>query len=155
MNYAACLWRQNVLAAPDIKTPEDWAPCAKACRDGQCAAVTMRQEEVLAGKSIYFMARDIVRRAADSVRQWVMPTGYGTKDSKPIPKAKPKATSALDAMGDAGDLASAITLAATEAASKPIVATEPAKPIPAALPGESPLQMARRLAAERNAHGQA
>lgn len=144
MSYAACLWRQNVLSAPDIKTPADWAPCAQAARHNECPANTMRKEEVLAGKAIYFVERSSFRTAVETmkatVREWVMPKSVTAPRS--APRSLPK-TTMLDAMGDAGGYAEAITAAATA----PRVET---RPIPVAQAGESPLQMARRLAAERN-----
>lgn len=153
MNYAACLWRQNVLATPNVKTPADWSGCDQARLNKTCTALLMRSEEVLAGKSIYFRARGIVRQLSDAAREWFRPGAAGTKapPTRPItmvPTPKP-AKSMLDAMGSAGDLADAISAAAKTPASPPpapVIA-----PAPVALEGESPLQMARRLAAERSA----
>lgn len=140
MNYAACLWRQGVLEVRDIKHPADWAPCDKARCSGTCTALVMRKEEELAGKSIYFRARDFVSSAIDRARAWSMPR-YGSKASVPVPAKRDM----FDAMGDAGSLADAVTAIAAKPASRtPVI-------LPAAQVGESPLQMARRLAQERNA----
>lgn len=155
MNYAACLWRQNVLTVPDIKTPADWAPCSAAARNGVCNAMSMRREEEIAGKAIYFVER---RRGDNPVvevaRKWVTGAWGSVKAAiRPTPApALPRATSALDAMGDMGDYSDAITAAVADApAAAPVAAPKPSAPLPVALPGESPLAMARRLAAAAKA----
>lgn len=172
MSYAACLWRQGVLAKPDIRTPSDWAPCGEAARHGACVALMMRQEEVAAEQAIYFRKRNseahpmaepkrswhssalakvgtVVRAAADTVR------GITTPAPKP---AAPR--DALDAMGAMPSYAEAITrmvesgehtAAAAPAPSVPPTAGTPAMPAPTAMPGESPLAIARRMAAARAA----
>jgi hypothetical protein len=168
MNYAACLWRQGVLSKPDIKTPTDWEPCRQAASCGKCNAVEMRNEELLKGHSIYFRDRNIVQRVLHTAREWVMPsttrtvgTTSSSKHSAPkhIPIIAPKprvATSMLDAMGDAmgdGGYADVINSVERTVSSEPAPHVTPHQP-PAgalkALPGESPLAMARRMAAERN-----
>jgi hypothetical protein len=142
MSYAACLWRQEVLGAPKVKTPEDWAGCDQARRCGTCPALTMRNEEIAAGKSIYFEARDAWRRAASQVRQWVGPSRLATAvkavSDFVSPPPKKKEADMLDAIGDMGSFADVVTEAA-----------KPVAPIPVAIAGESPLQMARRIATER------
>ena len=160
MNYAACLWRQGVLSKPDVKTPEDWNSCRTAACSGGCAANNMREEELIAGKSIYFRARLEARRMANNfgaaVRQWVMPAATSEKPVR-TPAARPApAKSMLDAIGSAGTFADAVTEAAKAATEAPITmtkATPAVIPIVVANTGESPLAMARRIAAERSAHG--
>lgn len=158
MNYAACLWRQGVLSKPDIKTPEDWNSCRTAACSGTCTANNMREEEVLAGKSIYFRAREVVRRMAnnfgEAARQWVMPSTAPKEKPTRSCAAKPTPEkSMLDAMGSMGTLADAVTEAAKDI--DPVFKTRGidghAKIIDGALPGESPLAMARRIAAGRSA----
>lgn len=154
MNYAACLWRQGVLNTPiPTKTPEDWNSCRTAACAGACVAMQMRKEELLAGKSIYFRARQAVWRiathASDITRKWAEPA-FAPKP-KSIPGAAPKAAkSMLDAMGSMGSLADAVTEAAKTPTAAPVAATK-VIPIAIANTGESPLAMARRIAAERSA----
>lgn len=148
MNYAACLWRQGVLSSPNTKTPADWAPCGTACRAGTCTALNMRQEEVLAGKAIYFQDRNVFRKVIDAAKQWIMPS-FGTTTPATKPKPAPK-KDMLDAIGSAGSFADAISVAAKTPASVPVARVIP---MMVAQTGESPLQMARRMAAERAAHG--
>lgn len=158
MNYAACLWRQGVLSKPDVKTPEDWNSCRTAACSGNCAANNMREEELLAGKSIYFRARLEARRMANNfgaaVRQWVMPAATSEKPARTHAAKPAPAKSMLDAMGSAGTFADAVTEAAKTATEAPITmtkATPAVVPIVVANTGESPLAMARRIAAERSA----
>ncbi len=169
MNYAACLWRQGVLATPNVKTPADWAACDQARRSGTCTALEMRREEELAGKAIYFQDRNMVQRITAAAVRWILPTFRDKPADRartPMPSGiekrpesvKPRGAgmSMLDAMGSMGSLADAVTVAAKTAPSMP-----PApRPVPVqvtavALPGESPLQMARRIAAERAGHASA
>ena len=152
MNYAACQWRQGVLAKPDIKTPADWNKCAESARHGTCPALLLRKEEELAGKAIYFDDRNIFRKATDAAKRWVsnvtsLPSGITKRD--PAVVARHTGGSMLDALGDTGSLADAITAAASEPAA-PVARVIPIAPAPVALAGESPLQMARRIAAERS-----
>lgn len=159
MSYAACLWRLK-LAEDGTKMPADWMRCVDAKNAGRCQAVAMREEELLAGKSIYFRERGLIEKAVHAARQWVMPV-FGQKTTEkraapaPAPARKPvkSSTSMLDAMGDAGSLADAVTAAASTRTDTPLeaVASQPVRPMAVALPGETPLQMARRLRLERQA----
>lgn len=196
MNYAACLWRQSVLANPTTKVPADWNACSEAAKCGRCNATEMRREEVLQGRAIYFRGRATGQTVGQeamaiykaehghSVQSIAPPsTGavfLGGSRSQPaappvIPAAPVKRTSSmLDVMGGEPDYAAAINAAViTPVVTKPVpqivtlahvgppavaVAAphigQPAvvKPLgvaPVALPGESPLAMARRLAAQR------
>lgn len=154
MNYAACIWRQNVLANPKTITPPDWNVCKQAREEGRCTALIMRKEEELAGKSIYFRCRKTIMAASAAAREWIMPKG------EPYP-ARPAAAhraaaapkSMLDAMGSMGDLSDAVSAVARSpdaVATAPVKTPDAPRPrIVTALAGESPLQMARRLHAER------
>lgn len=150
MNYAACLHRQKVLGDKTLKAPADWQGCAEAAKRGNCVALQMREQELLQGRSIYFRAREAVKQMADAARKWFMPS---MGKSAPAKKTS-KPASMFDAMGDAGTFADAITAAAAD---KEGHMPLPEKRIPVAIPvaqaGETPLQMARRLAAERAANG--
>jgi hypothetical protein len=153
MNYAACLNRIAVIEA-DKKVPADWRVCADQVRFGGCPAKIMRGEEELAGKSIYYRARELLQAASDAARRWFMPG-----DAKPV--AAPRSTSrrrpsgdAFDALGDAGSFADAINASAGSAtdASVPAMPTpRPVVALPIALVNETPRQMALRLKAQREA----
>lgn len=164
MNYAACIWRQGVLAKPNVNTPPDWNVCKQACNEGRCTALIMRREEELAGKSIYFRCRTVLAAVSSAAREWIMPKGTATSVphsscrssgtyTPPAPAPAPRAKTMFDAMGSMGTLADAVTEAAKTPTAPP--PTEPKLPevmrprIVATIPGESPLQMARRLHAER------
>ncbi len=171
MNYAACIWRQNVLANPKTITPPDWNVCKEARNEGRCTALIMRKEEELAGKSIYFRCRKALSAASIAAREWIMPKGAATsmphagsapaaRRSAAPPALAVKPKTMLDAMGSMGDLADALSAAAATPAVTPAAAVAaaptapppPRAPIPTALAGESPLQMARRLHAERQSN---
>jgi hypothetical protein len=172
MNYAACLWRQGVLSKPDIKTPADWSPCLQARNCNRCTALEMSHEEAAAGKAIYFTDRkmppaSIVKwgtrkpqtHSSITVRKPEGPPirvlSNTTDGIHPPPmgeyKRRTGPDSMLDAMGKAGDLAAAISTADKTLPSAPRAAAAPTAPAPVAIPGESPLQMARRIAAARSA----
>lgn len=135
MSYAACLNRIAVVQGDNA--PKDWAVCEQAVRHGLCIANDMRMEEELAGRSLYFRAREVLQAVTDTARKWFMP-GDGT----PAARAPRRKTVGLGDLGDMGSYADALNAAAAAPA-------EPPKPLPVALAGETPLQMARRMAAER------
>lgn len=164
MNYAACLWRQEVLSKPDIRTPADWAPCSDAARCGRCHAVEMRKEEVLKGYAIYLNDREEKqpRQAiGSSGRSWVMPE-LERKDhtvrsapasapapqprtapvARPAPSARP--ASVIEAMGSASGYADALnamttTTTTTVAPPEPKVTTAPPLPSPPKVQPAAPL----------------
>ena len=163
MNYAACLWRQEVLSKPDIRTPADWAPCSDAARCGRCHAVEMRKEEVLKGYAIYLNDREEKqpRQAiGSSGRSWVMPelerkdhTVRSAPASAPAPQPRPapvarpapsaRPASVIEAMGSASgyaDALNAMTPTATAAAPpEPKVTTAPPLPSPPKVQPAAPL----------------
>jgi hypothetical protein len=143
MNYAACLHR--IDAIKQRKAPKDWSTCDRLT----CVARQMRLEEEKAGKSIYFLARELVQTAAAAAQRWVSTWSMSPAEKKAA-RAKPATPKgdALDALGSVGTYAEAISgMTSTPAA--PVAPSAPAKPIPVALPGESPLQMAQRIKRER------
>lgn len=161
MNYAACLWRLGVMASPKTRIPPDWDVCANARKCNTCPAVAMRDEEMLAGKSIYFVDRTIVRRSPNAGSWGASKMPAQTYSSASVSKASaPTAPTAparkidmLEAAGKTGSYADAITEAIKTAAEapKPVVATvTKAPPVFVPKAGESPLQMARRIALERS-----
>ena len=175
MSYAACLWRQGVISKPDIRTPADWAPCGDAARQGRCVAVAMRAEEEAAERSIYFRKRvNEAHPMVEAKRSWVntwdkvrtVATSAVTTIARAVTPAPTAPADILDSIGSTS-YADALTRAvaedhASDTAKPPAAAptpTTPAAPTPAAatpasapitaLPGESPLAMARRIAALR------
>jgi len=117
--------------------------CDQSIRFGQCIAMDMRQEEELAGTSIYFRAREALQSAAAAAVRWFMP---GDKKAKPA-AARARSGSVLDALGDTGSLADAISGMGAGASTPPAARVIPI----AATAGETPLQIARRLRAEKQA----
>lgn len=172
MSYAACLWRQGVISKPDIRTPADWAPCGDAARQGRCVAVAMRAEEEAAERSIYFRKRvNEAHPMVEAKRSWVntwdkvrtAATSAVTTIARAVTPAPKAPEDILDSIGSTS-YADALTRAVAEdraadtakplaAAAAPVAAT-PAPSVSApitALPGESPLATARRIAALRAA----
>jgi hypothetical protein len=137
MSYAACLSRIDAIKAG--KGMADWKPCEVAMSQRTCRAVQMREEELLKGKAIFFTPRGAIEKAISSAREWI---SSWNKKAAPEPVAAPrKPRDMLDAMGELGSFADAISTATAP--------TLPTAPVLVALPGETPLQMARRLAGER------
>jgi hypothetical protein len=132
MSYAACLNRIKVVQS-DQRAPADWSVCKSALGCRQCPAKDMRDDEIEAGHALFFVAREDVQNAVAASRDWV------SSWDKPAPKRR-AAKTALDAAGDLGTYSDAIN-----------AAPRTSKPIPVALAGETPVQMARRLAAEQAA----
>lgn len=126
MHYAACLNRLETLDTH----PDDWYRCQSAVGFQDCAASAMRRAELEKGQPMFFMSRDSIAGAVETARKWV------TDWRRPKKRAE---RDMLDAMGDLGDYADAVS-------AKP---SRPVKPLPVAQTGETPLQMARRLASER------
>lgn len=168
MSYPACVWRLGVLGAKDVRTPADWGPCREASGCGKCVAQTMRQEELLKGRAIYFKDRNIV---STPKRKWGDPYLKPVSAAKPVSSAKSVAPGSIaDAMVKVDSGYGAAVTAAVRKETSPV---EPSKPTPAppvtpvapvapvaqakvadavaALPSESPLQLAMRLAAQRKA----
>jgi len=176
MSYAACLHRAAVIDDPDYRSahhvgrvPKDWNDCDRpAGRDERsCIARSMRAEEKAAGKAIFFVARSVVASLPASATKWVMERVK--RATTPSAAARVK-KDIFDGMGDSGSMADAVNamVAAGAALPKTITVTKPEKApprvltgvtegihpvalasLPKAMPGESPLQMARRLAAEK------
>lgn len=142
MYYAACLNRINVIAASE-RVPQDWEPCKQACRTRSCAAQKMREEEQTAGKALFFTPRGLVATVIEKARAWV-DTWNKPKASKPA--RGQAAPSLIGALSSASTATYADLFSAPEAPAKP---SKPLGPPIKALPGETPLQMARRLAAAR------
>lgn len=139
MLYAACLSRREKIDNRQ-DYPKDWS----VCDTNECPARALRAEERAAGKSLYFVAREAFSDAVVATRKWV------TSFVKPQRvKTSAPASDMFAAMGAAADLSGAISIAPKAVAAPATAPRKPTGPIPVALPGETPLQMARRIAAER------
>lgn len=153
MLYASCIARLGAIDAPNVRVPDDWKSCERHRQHGVCKASVMRQEELLQGKSIYFVSRSELETAAQTMRKFMLPPIPLAPKLKSVKAAKTTGV-ALDAMGDLGSYADAIN-AVADVPAKPVFKVPdtpvPSRPMPVALPGETPLQMARRLAAEKAA----
>lgn len=171
-NYSVCL---HILKARDEDRihRDDFVDCQRACLRGECEALKMRAQEKAAGRALFYTPRvernpantrtsEEAQRDAMKVRThsfdmsnagyargWAMaggekPVTAGEQGARPAPKkskpAKPK-TGYTEA--NYADLVNAI---ASESASKatpaPAPQSQPMKP----LPGETPLQFAKRRA---------
>lgn len=138
MSYAACLARLKANDNKERDLPADWSECAQHRRSGNCNASKMRDEEIGACKPLYFVKRGVTDLVQAAVK-WV---------SSPKKSAAPsRGSSALDHLPKV-DYAAAINAAAAQPAIRPPSSIQPAMQ---ALPGESPLQMARRIFAQRAA----
>ena len=144
--YAACL---NLCASrKEGRLDVMYAECSAAIGKKECPALAMRKEEVKAGKAIYFEERklSVIESFVHKARKWVVGV-----TSKPEPsESKPRRKSVVI---DSGSYADAINIATSEKELKPVtkaVATAPAIPSVKieAKPGESLIEMARRLAAQ-------
>jgi len=140
MNYAACLHRQRVIAARG-DVPRDWQQCDTPA----CMARVMRFEEETAGKAIYFAPRGTLATAAATAGRWVMDAVK--KAVAPAPAAPRAKKDLFDGLGAAGSMADAINAMSEGDKRATSPAPIPLTALPKAQPGESPLQMARRLAA--------
>jgi hypothetical protein len=138
MFYASCLGRLAVLQDATQRTPKDWTECARACQHGICPAQRMREEELLKGKAIYFSPRGILAKILDPGRTWI--AGPTRRDVKEVESGPTSALTAIERMGRSS-YAEVLTTSAA-------ITPRPPKRVVVALPGETPLQMARRIAAE-------
>jgi hypothetical protein len=181
MQFASCIARQGAMAAPGVKVPDDWRECGRHHTHNDCVAMKMRAEELAVGHSIYFRKREAVAPVVKPQGVWQSAMGRVSTGIKAVreyvepPAPAPKrAASMLDSIGNVGSYADVVNKIAAEhkkvEASQSVVTTEPApvapivtapapkpapKPVPTAPAGpathESPLQMARRINAERAA----
>lgn len=144
MYYAACLARIDAVNDKAVRLPQDWQDCAGACRTRTCQSAKMREDELAQGKAIYFIERSAIQAITHKAREWIDSWKEGVE--KVVSKPKPKTKSSLDGMVDASkmSLGDALNAALGGELSKPID-----RPTITALPGETPLQMARRLAAQK------
>jgi hypothetical protein len=155
MSYAACLARLKAIDEKEQGIPADWSECGQHRRSGQCQASKMRDEELTACKPLYFLKRGALSTgfmalASKAASGW-------KKGELTVVAARPGVgkSSFLDHIAKT-DYAAAINAASPTGTAplapvlKPSIPVAFAPPIQA-LPGESPLQMARRIAAERAA----
>lgn len=133
--YAACLKIINSQDDADVRriNPE----CMSAISKGRCVAIDMREEELSAGRAIYFLPRTSTSLAH---REKPLP------QPKPLPQA-PKGFSLKNAMQI--DYGAAISEAVVnmQTASENLTPKSTIQIV--ALPGESPLATARRIKQEQ------
>lgn len=154
--YAACLHVVSLQRAGEL--PSLYSACETAIRQGQCRAIGMREQEELQGKAIYFVERanmGITSGAAESMRKFFgsLKRMVGIEPAA-APAKKPK--SLVDRI-EAPDFATALTDMVKESVGErgkeavhPLPATPIAVPKLDILPGETPLQAARRRNAEQS-----
>lgn len=65
-NYAVCLHILNATEEQRVKR-DDFVDCQRACLRGDCEAKRMREEEIAAGRALYYTPREI-RYAVDRPR---------------------------------------------------------------------------------------
>lgn len=137
--YAACLNLCNERKGGRLEPI--YADCSVAIGKKRCPALTMRANEKEAGKALYFVerVREVTTDVIDRVQQFVSgsthstkaPLEFNTSNKSPVKKSI-----------DTGTYADAINAAMkTETPAAPVVPTVKVE----ALPGETPLEMARRL----------
>lgn len=158
MHYPACLWRQKVLAN-DQKAPSDWEPCRTAAKCNGCTALRMRDKELQAGKSLYFLPAGYLGSSMSWPLDWPERDRAEFFAPTPLPKSQPgrprppvytpapapepapapkksraKPVDLTEAMGSVGDYADAVNrLAAAPKVAPtpaPVASAEPAKPAP-------------------------
>lgn len=135
------------------RLPTQYSDCSAAIGKKECPALKMRKEELAEGRAIYF--RERVAPATVTPAQWAEvvknpPKRIDMSEVRPksAPISKPAPVSSKSSGGvlqkiDGAGYATAINRA-IENESKPKVVTPPPKV--EAMPGESLLEMARRLA---------
>jgi hypothetical protein len=163
-SYAACLNKIELRKAGRLSS--SLAECSAAINRRECPAQRLRDEELSAGKAIYFIDRAVLtasndeRTALESDRITRLMAG-----ERPEPARRParKTTEAAPAAPAMPTYADAINAALKEARSAPTAAPKPIpKPAPAPasapvmklavlpmLPGESMADYARRVMAAR------
>jgi hypothetical protein len=165
--YASCLYKLVEYEAG--RSHQLHSDCHNAMRQHRCRAVGMREEEKLKGAALYYFPRkppqalllpfatagDFGVRITNLTDPALIPKDPKSMNARSTPVQKAKPVDALDQELDAvqDGYAAAITAAvakttAAAPAPKPEPKAEPAAR-PTMLPGETPLQYARRIAATR------
>lgn len=155
--YCSCL--AKIEARQHGSLDNMFAGCSQAIVQKTCPALSMKQEEELAGKAIYFISREKLRAFTEQQSGLVSPE-HSQPDTtpKPIPSAPKRPASSIFPTGGDG-YAAAINAGLAELNSRtPAPASEPAQPkqvvsLPSLKPnpGESMIDFARRMAAQRAA----
>ncbi|TSP13983.1 hypothetical protein [Cupriavidus campinensis] len=172
--YCVCLHKiQAVKEGRTALNPD----CTSAIKGGSCGALARRAEEERAGKSIFYISREVLQAHAKieeaeaariaAARAGIRLPPKRTAADGALPRSVPakvpaKPTDTETLVDFSSGMASAISQAAKEQAAAPATVQAPApKPEPAAeskvgpisvkpdmLPGETPLQYARRVSAQ-------
>ncbi|WKZ86378.1 hypothetical protein N5B55_05330 [Ralstonia pickettii] len=158
--YCSCL--AKIEARQHGGLDSMYAGCSTAIGHKTCPALSMRSEEELAGKAIYFVNRDKLRAFADEQAGQVTPSLSKVSESslKPAPRPalkRPAESSIFPTMADG--YAAAINAGIAELNKRtPAPASVPEQPkqvvsLPSMSPnpGESMVEFARRMAAQRAA----
>lgn len=135
--YAVCL--HLCQKRKEGRLPEIYSDCSVAIGKKRCPALSMRAEEKESGRALYFIERvkllggEFMARA----KELLVSTPAKPEPSKSQPMRK---SSVINTGGYADAINEAIKTKAVAAPTAPAIKIE-------ALPGESPLEMARRLLA--------
>lgn len=148
-SYAVCL--HLCKSRKEGRLSAIYADCSVAIGKKRCPALSMHAEEKEAGRALYFIER--IRIAAESAINEAIKFVSGSTTSKPAPvRFTPLHKSPVTERISTGTYADAINAAMkTEAPAAPVVPLVKVE----ALPGESPLEMARRLLAQSKQQGEA
>jgi hypothetical protein len=165
-SYAACL---DKIARKEADTLPTQSPCHEPIAKGRCLAIDLREKEIAAGHSLYFIERlrhGAIAALVDKAKQLFGPkapvpsnvdiTGNGTVsvDVNALVKSpKVQQQVAAAARIESDYMAQALNVMMKDHTEKPAEEplVKPAQEIPAPLPGETTLQAARRLLAAKNA----
>lgn len=133
------------------RLPTQYADCSAAIGKKECPALKMRKEELAEGHAIYFRERPTIGVISEAKAQSLFVPSANSPVTKPTPvAAKPAPVSSkgrgsvLDRIDDGG-YAKAISRAIENELKPKAVAPAPKVENVATIPGESLLDMARRL----------
>jgi hypothetical protein len=150
-SYAACLFKITEIEAG---RPQDlWSECMPAIKGGSCRALGMRHEEQLAGQALYYHPRQQLQKSVrEKARESAWNAAIFTKKAPaPAPAAPARPKSLLDQIAATGTYADAINTAMKAPAAKPAASTTKEDLMRAARPGETLVETAKRLIAEKKA----
>ena len=140
--YAVCL--HKMAAYERDGGLKAYPECEKAIRNKDCPAIAMRKEELVAGKALYFIDRNILREEMDKHFKAQVPdrtpakapSKFNTTKATPAPAPKVESDNRLMAMPEGDGYAAAINAAIAEANAATPVKEEPKVAAPS--PSEQP-----------------
>lgn len=157
-SYASCLWKINENVAGRSADYPSHADCIGPIESRRCPALGMRQEEELKGEAMYYFPRQFINQIvitsltpADQIPKRTefknrLPDPIH-RGPKPVPASVAPRIKRIEPVEPVTDYAAAINAAMTSLATAPVA---PAAARLAMLPGETPMQYARRRAEENN-----